>query len=79
MSTFDEDIRYMKRQVSAEVIFEINSNPKLYKWVDRSSIKAFKASCYEWAEDHENEFGTVFQAELDVLSSHDWGKIMRHY
>lgn len=72
MSSFDEDMREMRRQVTAEVIYTINSSPKLYPLFAGKSGKELKEAVYAYAEDNDNEFGPVFQAELDALNSRDW-------
>lgn len=77
MSSFDEDMREMRRQVSAEVIYTINSSPKLYQIFTGRSGKEIKRLVYEHAEEHDNEFGPVFQAELDALSVRDWNSVAR--
>lgn len=83
MSTFEEDMEEMKKQVTQEVIYYINRVPKLYKDInnkvkkqEQQELKVDEVSqiCYDYAEEHENEFGTVFQAELDAV---DWDEVIR--
>lgn len=77
MSSFDEDMKEMRRQVTAEVIYAINSDPRLYNLVkDNKTGKEMKAAVYAYAEEHDNEFGPVFKAELDALNRNDWKAVV---
>lgn len=76
MSSFDEDIKAMRKQVTAEVIYTINSDPKLYNQLkDIKAGKEMKAAVYAYAEEH-GEFGPVFKAELDALNRNDWKAVV---
>ena len=75
MSSFMEDIKEMRRDLTAQVIFHIETTPELYKELSGKSGKEVKSSVYAYAEEHDNEFGEVFQAELDVLNRNDWAEI----
>jgi hypothetical protein len=76
MSSFAEDIKAMRKQVTAEVIYTINSDPKLYNQLkDIKAGKEMKAAVYAYAEEH-GEFGPVFEAELYVLNRNDWKAVV---
>jgi len=84
MSTFDEDINAMQKQVTQEVIFYINKNPEVYRIISditkegltpEQSVLRMKQEIYKWADEHDNEFGTVFQAELDGLNNDNWVQV----
>lgn len=69
----DEDI---VEDVTNHTIYFINSTPKLYEKIKRDGIirKSISESCYEWAEEHNNEFGDLFQTELDMV---DWNEVKK--
>jgi len=83
MSSFDEDMRQMRKQVTQEVIFQINKDAKLYK----NFVKARESSedkelqidavvdvVFAYTEAHDDWFGTVFVPELDNV---DWKKVIK--
>ena len=35
-----------------------------------------KVAVYAYAEEHDNEFGPVFKAELDALNRNDWKAVV---
>ena len=72
MSTFDEDMKEMRTQVTEEVIFHINSTPKLYLDLAGKTGKEVKEYVFNHAQENDNEFGTVFEAELEALNRNDW-------
>lgn len=72
MSTFDEDIKEMRKQVTEEVLFHINSTPKLYTDLANKTGKEVKEYVFNHARENDNEFGTVFEAELEALNRNDW-------
>lgn len=74
MSSFDEDIKQMRKQVTAEVAYHINKTPKLYHEYKDLDAEQLKAAVYSHAQENDNEFGSVFEAELDVV---DWEKVKR--
>lgn len=74
MSTFDEDMKEMARQVTAEVIFTINSSAKIYSDVKDLKASKMKEYVFAYAQEHNNEFGSVFEAELEVV---DWNKVVK--
>jgi len=75
MSSFDEDIRDMRRQIIAEVLYTINNSSKLYSTMSGKTGKEIKSLVYNYAKDNNDEIGEVFIVELDVLNSRDWNKI----
>lgn len=75
MSSFDEDMKDMRRQVTAEVIYTINSSPRLYTMMKDLSGKEVKHKVYAETEENDGEFGPVFEAELDALNRNDWAKV----
>lgn len=77
MSSFDEDIKAMRKQVTAEVIYTINSDPKLYNQLkDIKAGKEMKAAVFELTAENDGEFGPVFEAELYVLNRNDWKAVV---
>ena len=77
MSSFDDDIKAMRRQVTAEVIYMINSSPELYNLLKNiKASKEMKSAVYAYAAEHNGEFGPLFEAELDVLNRNDWKAIV---
>ena len=83
MSSFDQDMKAMRKQVTQEVIFQINKDAKLYsdfiKARDSSEDKEMQIDAvidvvFGYTEAHEDWFGTVFIPELDNV---DWKKIIK--
>lgn len=67
--------------VTNETIKTINKDPELYKDVKFGEMggvpvseDSVKAICYKYAEAHNNEFGELFQTELDMV---DWAEVIR--
>lgn len=57
--------------VTIQTIKHINSTPELYliaKKAGKKSLDKLKEVCIEWAEEHNNEFGVLFQTELDMVN-----------
>lgn len=77
MSSFMEDIKEMRREVTAQIVFHIQTTPELYKELAGKSGKEMKQAVYEYTAEHDNEFGEVFEAELDVLNRNDWANIAK--
>ena len=61
----------------AQVLFHIEMTPELYNQMAGKTGKEIKHLAYLYAEDNANEFGAVFQVEMDVLSHNDWAEIAR--
>jgi len=67
--------------VTEQTIYTINKDPELYKDVkfgkmgarkhDEESVKKI---CYDYAKAHNNEFGELFQTELDMV---DWKEVIK--
>ena len=77
MSSFDEDMKEMRRQVTAEVIYTIGSDPRLYNLLKNNKTgKEMKLAVFKLAKENDGEFGPVFEAELEVLNRNDWKAIM---
>ena len=83
MSTFDQDMREMRKQVTQEVIFHINKDPQLYKdfvkardSTEDKDVKIDKVIdvVFAYTEAHDDWFGTVFIPELDNV---DWKKVIK--
>ena len=74
MSSFDEDIKQMRKQVTAEVAYHINRTPKLYQEYKDLTASELKDAVYSHSQANDNEFGSVFEAELDVV---DWDKVRK--
>lgn len=83
MSSFEDDLPEIKREVTQQVIFHINCEPWLYKSFVRARARGTSHElkvdnvaqlCYDWAEAHNNEFGDIFQAELDFV---DWDVVLK--
>lgn len=52
MSSFDEDMKEMRRQVTAEVIYTIGSDPRLYNLLKNNKTgKEMKVAVYAYAEE----------------------------
>ena len=67
--------------VTLSVIRTINRNAELYKDVKFGKMGArkhdeetVKKTCYDYAKAHNNEFGELFQTELDMV---DWREVIR--
>jgi len=67
--------------VTEQVIYTINRNAELYKDVKFGKMGArkhneetVKKTCYDWAKAHNNEFGELFQTELDMV---DWKEVIK--
>ena len=81
MSSFDEDMKLMKKQVTQEVIFHINKTPSLYSDIVEArdvddpdvALANVQKVVDEYTESHDDWFGTVFKPELDVV---DWWKVI---
>ena len=77
MSSFDDDIKAMRKQVTAEVTYAINSDPKLYNQLkDIKTGKEMKIAVFKLAKENDGEFGPVFEAELEVLNRNDWKAVV---
>ena len=77
MSSFDDDIKAMRKQVTVEVIYTINSDPKLYNQLkDIKAGKEMKAAVFALTAENDGEFGPVFEAELEVLNRNDWKAVV---
>lgn len=77
MSSFDDDIKAMRKQVTAEVIYTINSDPKLYNQLkDIKAGKEMKTAVFELTAENDGEFGPVFEDELYVLNRNDWKAVV---
>lgn len=66
--------------VTRHTIKHINSDPELYKDVKFGKVGARKHDaesvmkiCYDYARAHNNEFGPLFQTELDMV---DWAEVI---
>lgn len=77
MSSFEEDMREIRREVRELVLLHINTTPGLHVEFTGMAGKEVKAAVYTYAEDNDNEFGQVFQTELDALNRNDWAYIAR--
>lgn len=83
MSSFDQDMAQMRKQVTQEVIFHINKDASLYKDFvkarDSSTDKDLQIDAVvdvviKYTEAHDDWFGTVFLPELDNV---DWKKVIK--
>jgi len=83
MSTFDEDMKEMNKQVTQLVIFQINRDAKLYTDFVKArassddieiQIDAIIDVVFAYAEAHEEWFGDVFMPELDNVN---WKKVVK--
>lgn len=74
-TTMEEDMAGYRDETTNLVIKHINSTPELYKLVSGAKTDAeLRRYCYGWAESHGNEFGELFQTELDVVK---WGEVRK--
>jgi hypothetical protein len=65
----DDDI---VQDVTNHTVYTINSTPELYKRLKGNKSSAnISAVCYDWAKEHGNEFGDLFQTELDMVNWHE--------
>lgn len=83
MSTFDEDMKEMNKEVTQLVIFQINKVPKLYTDFLRArassddierQIDAVIDVVFKYTEAHDEWFGDVFIPELDNVN---WKKVIK--
>ena len=60
--------------VTSEAIYFINSTPKLYTAIKANLTykMSIKDTCINWASHNNNEFGRLFQTELDMVN---WDKV----
>ena len=81
--SFDENMDDIQKENTMLVVKHINSTPKLYNdfkyEVSRHKdpddmIDAAAEFCVDYAEMHNNEFGDLFQTELDMV---DWHEVVR--
>lgn len=69
----DMDMEEIVQDVTEHTIKYINSTLELYNAIKYSSDPIDKI-CVAWAEAHNNEFGELFQTELDMV---DWAEVRR--
>jgi hypothetical protein len=83
MSSFDEDMKQMRKQVTQEVIFQVNKDPQLYKDFVKArassedkemQVDAVIDVVFKYTDEHDDWFGTVFIPELDNV---DWKKVIK--
>lgn len=60
--------------VTREAIYYINSTPNLFKRLKGLTEALCASESVLWAEEHGNEFGRLFQTELDMV---DWAQVKR--
>jgi hypothetical protein len=69
--------------VTEQVIYTINRDKELYKKFTKArsstedkylQVDAVSELCYFYAEEHNNEFGELFQTELDMVN---WEEVIR--
>lgn len=82
MSTFDEDMKIMRKEVTEEVIFQINRDAQLYKDFKKAressedieqQVDSVIDVVIKYTEAHDDWFGSVFIPELDNV---DWKKVV---
>lgn len=71
----EQDMKSYSDEMTLLVIKKINQTPKLYKDVKKCivedkylSVDNVAQTCYDYAEANNNEFGDLFQTELDVVN-----------
>ena len=71
----EQDMRSYREEVTLQVIKTINKSPELYKDMKFGKMGArshnedtIKKTCVEYAKAHNNEFGDLFQSELDEVN-----------
>ena len=62
------------KEVTEYTVYAINHKQELYELVKDKRVGQIKKICHKWAEDHHNEFGDLFQTELDLV---DWKEVKR--
>lgn len=70
----DEEMKSYGEEMTDLVVKHINSTPELYKFI-KGNLEyklSIKDSATTWASSHGNEFGPLFQTELDVVK---WGDV----
>lgn len=78
---FNQDIEAMGREYTLLAIKKINRTPTLYTDVKNGivddaelTVDNIAQTCYDYAEMHNNEFGDLFQSDLDLV---DWDEVIR--
>lgn len=66
----EQDMSSYKDEVTGMAIKYINSTPELYSRIKQSNNYADEANM--WAEEHDDEFGSLFISELDMV---DWNTV----
>lgn len=71
-----EDMESYGEEVTNIAIKTINSSPEIFKYIKSNSEfgLSVKDSATTWANNHNNEFGELFQTELDLV---DWTRVAR--
>lgn len=71
----DQEMASYGQEVTEVAVKFINSSPEAYKMsISATDEKELKTLALRWAEDHNNEFGELFQTELDQV---DWSEVKR--
>lgn len=70
-----QDMQDYRKEITSVVIKTINTSPELYKYMKESdSGYGMERLATKWAEAHGNEFGDVFQTELELVN---WAEVAR--
>lgn len=77
----EQDMQSYAKEVTLLAIKKINTTPKLYTDIKKGivddpdvTVDNTAQTCYDYAEAHDNEFGELFQSELDQV---DWAEVIR--
>lgn len=70
----EDDMKAYKEELTLLTIKHINSNRQVFDYV-KGNLKhnlSVKDSATTWAKNHSNEFGPLFETELELV---DWKKV----
>lgn len=71
----EQDLQSNADELTGLTIRHINSTPELYDLVkDNKTVANVSSICYGWAEANNNEFGQLFQTELDEVK---WSEVVK--
>ena len=71
----DQDMAAYQQEVTKHAIRYINKTPELYNQMKNTQSRAvLQRKATQWAQEHNNEFGDLFQTELESV---DWAEVRR--
>lgn len=72
MSSFEDDIKTIKKENTEMLKLGLLRNRKLYDEVNELSTKELRAWCIDFAKEHEDHIGEVFYWEMEDDMAVDW-------